>query len=125
MIRAILLICLVFFGISYLSEAQENDLPDTIPVVSYGDKGFVLRARDGNYLMNIQWRGQFRVAYPYDDDPVTYDDFGQEQFFIGVNRARMKVGGHAFAPWFKYYLEYELYASNLLDFRLIGFSVDD
>jgi hypothetical protein len=31
----------------------------------------------------------------------------------------MKIGGNAFKPWFKYYLEYELFSANLLDFRLM------
>ena len=36
-----------------------------------------------------------------------------------VNRARLKVGGHGYRPWFKYYFEYELASSNLLDFRVM------
>jgi len=31
----------------------------------------------------------------------------------------LKVGGHAYRPWLKYYWEYELSQSNLLDFRLM------
>jgi phosphate-selective porin OprO and OprP len=31
----------------------------------------------------------------------------------------LKVGGHAFQPWLKYYWEYELSQSNLLDFRIM------
>ena len=37
---------------------------------------------------------------------------------LKINRARLKVGGHAFQPWLKYYWEYELSQSNLLDFRI-------
>jgi phosphate-selective porin len=36
-----------------------------------------------------------------------------------INRARLKVGGYAFQPWLKYYWEYELAQSNLLDFRIM------
>lgn len=105
------------FGLNSFS--QEPEQAQTTPVVTYGDKGFYLRSHNGNYMMHIEWRGQFRLAYPYDDDPVTFDNFGDEQLFLGINRARMKVGGHVFDPTFKYYLEYELFASRLLDFRVM------
>lgn len=109
---AIGFICNATFG-------QKTEVPDTLPVLSYGDKGFNLRAQNGKYLMHLEWRGQLRLAYPYDDDPVTFEGFDTDQFFLGIRRARMKVGGHAYAPWLKYYLEYELFASKLLDFRLM------
>jgi len=38
---------------------------------------------------------------------------------LKVNRARLKVGGHGHRPWLKLYWEYELAASNLLDFRFM------
>ena len=87
--------------------------------MSYGKKGFEFNSSDGNYLMQIQFRGQFRMAYPRDSDPINLTDFQNEQLYLKVNRARMKVGGHAFSPWFKYYLEYDLFGSNLLDFRMM------
>ena len=87
--------------------------------ISYGNKGFEFTSSDGNYLMQLQWRGQFRAAYPTDSDPVTLEDFQADQLSLKIRRARMKVGGHAFTPWLKYYLEYELFSANLLDFRLM------
>jgi hypothetical protein len=67
--------------------------------------------------MHLEWRLQTRVAYPYDSDPITLEDFTDDRIYLGVNRARMKVGGHAYRPNFKYYLEYELFGTALLDFR--------
>lgn len=67
--------------------------------------------------MHLEWRLQTRLAAPFDSDPISLEDFGEDQLLIGINRARMKVGGHAFKPNFKYYLEYELWAGKLLDFR--------
>lgn len=101
--------------------AQEDStkVPDKIPMLSHGEKGFEFNSSDGNYQMQIQFRGQFRIAYPTDSDPITLSDFQDEQLYLKVNRARMKVGGHAFNPYLKYYLEYDLFNSNLLDFRLM------
>jgi len=87
--------------------------------LSYGGKGFEFADRSGNYLMNLEFRGQFRLSYPTDNDPVSLSDYQDEQVKLGIKRARLKVGGHSFKPWFKYYLEYELFSSNLLDFRLM------
>ena len=87
--------------------------------LSYGGKGFIFSDPSGNYLMNLEFRGQFRLSYPTDTDPISLSDYQDEQVKLGVRRARLKVGGHSFKPWFKYYLEYELFSSNLLDFRLM------
>jgi len=109
-------IILVAFGISGYAQAEKDSLKATI---RYGDKGFEFRTANNNYLMQIQWRLQTRFAAPYDSDPISFEDFGEDQIIIGINRARMKVGGHAFKPNFKYYLEYELWAGKLLDYRLM------
>ncbi|SHM87114.1 Phosphate-selective porin O and P [Chitinophaga jiangningensis] len=96
-------------------------LSDTTNKVSvqYGEKGFEFRTRDDKFLLQIQSRFQFRFATPEDQDPVTYDDFmGDNKTSFKINRARLKVGGHAFKPWIKYYWEYELSQSNLLNFTL-------
>lgn len=87
--------------------------------LSHGSKGFEFTDRSGNYLMNLEFRGQFRLSYPTDNDPVTLSDYEEEQISLGIRRARIKVGGHSFKPWLKYYVEYELFSSNLLDFRLM------
>ena len=69
---------------------------------------------------SLHQRFQFRFATPSDQDPVSFDDYSNEkQREFKINRARLKVGGHAFQPWLKYYWEYELSQSNLLDFRIM------
>lgn len=85
----------------------------------HGGKGFEFADQRGNYQMNLEFRGQFRLSYPTDKDPVRFSDYQEEQVKLGIRRARLKVGGHSFKPWFNYYLEYELFSSNLLDFRLM------
>jgi len=88
--------------------------------IDYGSKGFELRAPDNKYLLQIQSRLQFRFATPSDNDPVTFNDFNDQQNSVfKINRSRLKVGGHAYQPWLKYYWEYDLGRSNLLDFRVM------
>jgi phosphate-selective porin len=100
------------------SAAAQTSADSAPPLVGHGDKGFELRTRDGNYLLQIQARVQIRYAYPWDADPVTFDITDVDQHIFKVNRARLKVGGHGFRPWLRYYFEYELAAGNLLDFRV-------
>jgi len=103
-----------------LAIAQENTT-DTLskPQFRYGNNGFELLSADKNHLLQIDWRIQFRMAYPTDTDPVTLDDFEGDRIHMFINRARMKVGGHGYKSWLKYYLEYELAGSYLLDYRII------
>ena len=107
---------LLVSSLASYGQAKEDSLKATL---RYGDKGFEFQTANKNYLMQIQWRLQTRIAAPYDSDPISFEDFGENEVTIGINRARMKVGGHAFKPNFKYYLEYELWASKLLDYRLM------
>jgi phosphate-selective porin OprO/OprP len=88
--------------------------------IRHGSKGFEFETADHRFLLQIQGRLQFRFATPADQDPVTFDDFSEtKRAVFKINRARLKVGGHAWQPWIKYYWEYELAQSNLLDFRLM------
>ena len=87
--------------------------------VEYGKKGFIFQDRTGNNKLHIEFRGQFRLSYPYDSDPVNYDDYDHDEVYLAIRRARIKIGGNSYRPWLKYYLEYELFSSNLLDFRLM------
>ena len=115
------LFCLVLGSLDLLAQEDEKyRIPDSIyQPVFHGPKGFQFTSRDSNYVLQIQWRGQFRIAYPTDEDPIDYEDFSNERLYLSLNRARMKVGGHTLRSYFKYYLEYELFASALLDFRLM------
>ncbi|HEY5823283.1 MAG TPA: porin [Cyclobacteriaceae bacterium] len=104
------------------SKGQSAPEPDSskTAIVKYGKKGFELQTRDNKFLLQIQSRLQFRFATPNDQDPVTFDDFEKDNMkLFRINRARLKIGGHAFQPWLKYNWEYELSQSNLLDFRVM------
>jgi phosphate-selective porin OprO/OprP len=92
---------------------------DKFPVTaSYGDKGFELKTRDGKFAMQIQNRLQFRYANPFDSDPRTIADLERNQSSFMVRRARIKVAGHAYWPWLKYYMQYDWSQPVLRDFYL-------
>ena len=86
----------------------------------YEDKGWHFESTNGNYATDFQLRLQLRYSYPFEQDPVSLEDFNNEkQHILQIRRARIKIGGHAFTPKLKYYMEYELAASSLLDFWAI------
>lgn len=103
------------------AEEQKKRLEEEFPVkVEYGSKGVQLSTRDKRYLTQIQWRLQFRYSYPTDDSPRTLSQFNEPpESSFNVRRARIKVGGHGYQPWLKYYFEYDWPSSSLLDWRLM------
>ncbi|MGR8919931.1 MAG: porin [Gammaproteobacteria bacterium] len=109
-----------------VAEAVEKEVDDSIgdriarsieesfPVkASHGSKGFRLETRDGNWQTNLQWRAQMRYTNPYPGDPrqVSNFDAGDESTFEN-RRLRMKIGGHGYQPWLKYYFEVDLQPSR-------------
>lgn len=96
---------LVFGLIVYLplmAQPRQDSLHQMM--VHYGKKGVDLETRDHKFLLQVQSRFQFRFATPSDQDPVSFDDYPNEkQREFKINRARLKVGGHAFQPRLKYY----------------------
>ncbi|MCR9247585.1 MAG: OprO/OprP family phosphate-selective porin [bacterium] len=76
---------------------------------SYGKKGFRLESQDGNFQTNLQWRAQIRFTQPTRSDPRQVDDFEASDKATGeLRRVRMKIGGHGYRPWLKYYFEVDL-----------------
>lgn len=120
------LICLfVFTGLCNTTFCQKDTTANIdsarAATVRYNpEKGFEFKTRDNKFMLQIRSRFQFRFATPEDQDPVTFDDFtGENKPSFKINRARLKVGGHAFKPWLKYYWEYELSQSNLLNYTIM------
>ena len=84
-------------------------------------KGFTFQTTDNRYKMQIQARIQARIATPSDSQPTSLEDYlnyskGDEE--IGINRARLKIKGHAYQPWLKFALEYDLDGSRLLSYTV-------
>ena len=84
-------------------------IPLIQPKIYYGDKGWHLETPNGNYATDLQLRLQLRYSYPFEQDPTSLEDLNKEQqHILQIRRARVKIGGHAFTPKLKYYMEYEL-----------------
>ncbi len=83
---------------------------------SHGSKGFRLETGDGNWQTNLQWRAQLRYTNPSSGDPRQISAFNDEdQSTFEARRLRMKIGGHGFQPWLKYYFEVDLQPSRDVD----------
>lgn len=114
----LILVFLLCLHLSF-SQDQRTDSLKNIEI-DYGKKGFEFKTVNNKFLLQIQGRLQFRFATPSDQDPIEFTDYDQDRTSVfKINRARLKVGGHAYKPWLKYYWEYDLANSNLLDFRLM------
>ena len=93
-----------------VAEKLESDFPVK---ASWGKKGFRLETRDGNWATELQWRAQMRYSYPYSSDPRTISQFNaDESSNFELRRVRMKIGGHGYRPWIKYYFEVDLQPSR-------------
>lgn len=74
--------------------------------VGWGKKGFTLSTVDGLFATAIQWRFQGRFTFPDRSDEDSVTDFSDnDESTFELRRVRMKVGGHGYKPWIKYYFE--------------------
>ncbi len=84
----------------------QNKEKDAQIKVSWGKKGLTLATPDGLFQTRIQWRFQGRWTYPEWSDPRDKKAFtDNEESTFELRRVRMKVGGHGYQPWIKYYFE--------------------
>jgi phosphate-selective porin OprO and OprP len=116
-----------------IATAVAKKIEEEFPVLaSYGKKGFRLETRDGNWQTNLQWRFQFRLTWPTSGDPRQVDNFAaNEEVTFETRRLRMKIGGHGYRPWLKYYFEVDLQptrdaddSSSTASARVIDWRVD-
>lgn len=105
-----------------IADAVTRELEAASPVIAeHGSKGFRFATRDGNWETNLQWRGQFRYTNPTGSDPRQLEDFeDNENSNFDTRRLRMKIGGHGFQPWLKYYFEVDLQPTADVDADLRG-----
>jgi len=106
-----------------LADETKKQIETNLPVkVGFGHHGFSLATRDGKFETNIQWRFQFRYSFPFDSPPRTLKQFNvtePDSSSFNVRRARIKVGGHGYKPWLKYYFEFDWPSARLLDWRVM------
>jgi len=96
-----------------LAEKFESEFPVK---VGYGKKGFSLQSRDGNWATNLQWRAQMRYSNPHRSDPRQVSHFERnDESSFELRRVRMKIGGHGYRPWLKYYFEVDLQPTRNAD----------
>ncbi|HRP70290.1 MAG TPA: porin, partial [Turneriella sp.] len=84
--------------------------------VSYTDDGITFSA--GDYSLSMLHRLQFRYAGPFDADPRSVADLKQNTQSFMVRRARLKLAGHAYKPWIKFYIQYDWSQPVLRDFHI-------
>ena len=103
-------------------EEEHKKIDQEFPISLRYKDGFDLQTRDGKFEMKIQGRLQLRYSYDQEgdgfkpQDPTVYDDKDVSSF--RVRRARIKIGGHGYWPWLKYYAEYDWVSNTMLDYRL-------
>ena len=103
-------------GDGALVDQVAKKVEESFPIkASYGKKGFRLESRDGNFQTNLQWRAQLRYTYPLTGDPRQVGAFDDDKSTFEARRLRMKIGGHGYHPWLKYYFEVDLQPSRETD----------
>ncbi len=94
-----------------------RQIEDRLPVrASQESSGFRLETRDGDFRTDLQWRAQTRFTTPYRSDPRQISALNADnQTNFEARRLRMKIGGHGFQPWLRYYFEVDLQPSRDVD----------
>jgi phosphate-selective porin len=78
--------------------------------------GFRLETSDGNWRTELQWRAQLRATTPLNSDPRQLSQFAaSDNTNFEARRLRMKIGGHGYQPWLRYYFEVDLQPSRDVD----------
>ncbi|HNP27414.1 MAG TPA: porin [Nitrospirales bacterium] len=95
-------------------EETRKEMDYEFPIaVGYGKSGFELKSKDGKFATQIQWRFQGRWSYPERGDPTSVSDFNDDpESTFELRRVRMKIGGHGYQPWIKYYFELDLQSTS-------------
>ncbi len=82
----------------------------------YGSKGWEFEF-DDKFLMRLQWRLQFRMEFQSRNPLFFIPEEDALNGSFNIQRARLKVGGYAYNPWLKWYLEYDFPSGYLLNWE--------
>ena len=107
--KAILLIVSILYSSFLFAQEEKKDF-----YITKG-KGYEFHFFEDQYLLQIDFRGQFRASYPFDSNPETFEN---EKSSLKINRARIKIGGYVYKPYYTFYFEQDIKGMNLLDFRV-------
>lgn len=106
-------------GAEAQQRTEQSDTAQQMPTFGRGSRGIFIESADGNFRTSLQFRLQFRASHPYDPDPDQDLDFDAPSATqTEIRRARFKVDGHGFSPWLRYYMEYDVGISRLLNFEV-------
>ena len=98
------------------SEDSADTEDDLSLNTSYESSGFRLESNDGNWRTDLQWRAQLRATTPLNSDPRQLSSLAsEEKTNFEARRLRMKIGGHGYQPWLRYYFEVDLQPSRDVD----------
>lgn len=104
-------------GLSLVDKVVAADDSDAYLKVKYSYPGFKLETSDGLFSTKLVWRAQMRYTHPNRSDPRSVNDFTTREDVSNfeLRRVRMKIGGHGYKKWIKYYFEVDLQASRDFD----------
>ena len=108
-----ILFFLLFFSLIVTAQEKSNNF-----YITKG-KGYEFHFFDDQYLLQLDFRGQFRATYTHDEIPILGEEFIDDHTNFKINRARIKIGGYVYKSYYKYYFEQDIVGGNLLDFRLM------
>lgn len=94
---------------------KEFVLTDGRARIAYSRKGLEIKSKGGNYEATIRWRTQLRFSHPLDIDPRKESHFAIQEGKLRFSRARLKIDGHAFRPWFTIKFEHDLVGGVVRD----------
>ncbi|MDH3256023.1 MAG: OprO/OprP family phosphate-selective porin [Nitrospinota bacterium] len=82
--------------------------------VRYSYPGFRLDTADGLFSTKLIWRAQLRYTHPNRTEPRNASDFltREDASNFEARRLRMKIGGHGYKKWIRYYFEVDLQPSD-------------
>ncbi len=124
----------LLLGPTQMARAQETEPPEQNAPAAESDttgeqirvrykEGLELTTADGNWRLHIEWRIQSRFSYPFDENVDAINDLptlikDPSRATLEIQRARLRVGGHAYRPWLDYYLEYDFKNARMLGWKL-------
>jgi phosphate-selective porin len=109
-------------GLSLVSKEVTAQAAEDYLKVKYSYPGFQLTTADGLFSTKLVWRAQLRYTNPNSSDPRSAGDFTTREDVSNfeARRLRMKIGGHGYKKWIKYYFEIDLQPSKDVDEGELG-----
>ena len=104
-------------GLNQVSKEMISQSAEDYLKVKYSYPGFQLTTADGLFSTKLVWRAQTRYTYGNRSDPRDVEGFTtrEDRSNFELRRIRMKIGGHGYKKWIKYYFEVDLQPSRSVD----------